>query len=64
MRVAVVSETFLPQMNGVTHSLLRILDHLARRGDDALVLCTRLVGHYEAALATGAVDLRRSPVPR
>jgi phosphatidylinositol alpha 1,6-mannosyltransferase len=38
MRVAVVAETFLPQMNGLTHSLLRILDHLARRGDDVLVL--------------------------
>jgi phosphatidylinositol alpha 1,6-mannosyltransferase len=38
MRVAVVAETFLPQMNGVTHSLLRILDHLDQRGDDVLIL--------------------------
>lgn len=38
MRVALVAESFLPHMNGVTHSLLRIIDHLSARGDDVLVL--------------------------
>ncbi|QEE61622.1 glycosyltransferase family 1 protein [Salinibacterium sp. dk2585] len=41
MRIALVAETFLPHMNGVTHSLLRVIDHLAARGDDVLVIAPR-----------------------
>lgn len=38
MRIAIVAESFLPHMNGVTHSLLKVLAHLSARGDDVLVL--------------------------
>jgi phosphatidylinositol alpha 1,6-mannosyltransferase len=54
MRVAIVTESFLPQVNGVTNSVRHVVDHLIDNGHEALII----------APAPGIGDYRGVPVVR
>jgi phosphatidylinositol alpha 1,6-mannosyltransferase len=62
VRVAIVSECFLPVVNGVTNSVLRIVEHLTGAGHDVLVVAPGIGGPTQHAGAP-VVPLRAVDLP-
>lgn len=62
MRVAVVTESFLPHVNGVTNSVLRVLEHLRSQGHQAMVV-TPTRGDLAEYAGAPVVRLTGLPMP-
>ena len=65
VRVAIVTESFLPSANGVTTSVCRILEHFRDTGHEAVVIAPRpapatYAGHRVHTVAS--VPVRQFPV--
>ncbi|MFJ4208559.1 glycosyltransferase family 4 protein [Paenarthrobacter sp. NPDC089675] len=63
MRIAIIAESFLPLMNGVTHSILRVLDHLQERGDEVMVIAPSTSDTDVSSVVKGAYVHRLPSVP-
>ena len=65
MRIAIVTESFLPSINGVTNSVLRVADTLIERGHEVLIIAPTSEGpRYRSAsvVTTPHLELAGFPI--
>jgi phosphatidylinositol alpha 1,6-mannosyltransferase len=66
VRIAYVTESFAPDINGVAHTAARVAEHLANRGHDPLVIAPEPAGGAacpDDQLGYRVVRVRSLPVP-
>ncbi|MEI7771047.1 MAG: glycosyltransferase, partial [Chloroflexales bacterium] len=61
MRVALITETFLPNVNGVVTTLCRLLEHLRDHGHEALLVAPE--GSVSSYAGAEIIPLRGVPLP-
>lgn len=61
MRVALITETFLPNVNGVVTTLCRLLEHLRDHGHEALLVAPET--NLESYAGAQIIPLRGVPLP-
>src|SRR5262245_12094280 len=63
MRVVIITESYLPEVNGVANSVGRVAARLTARGHSVLVVAPRPVARVDSADPQPVVRLRSIPMP-
>lgn len=61
MRIAIITETFLPNVNGVVTTLCRLLEHIQAQGHEALLFAPQ--GTAASYAGTEIITLHGTPLP-